>query len=209
GWTAPARSTPTNMRWRAHWAGAWPTWHCDWRATDAGARPLRLLRPGPAAAGMARLAAAAARPVGRLGGRHRTVAALAPRDRPAARPRLGALLVGAPVPALLLPRRRRSLGQPAGARAGGGRVRTRARGRVRRRHARAPAAAATQERPIIAASAPASRRSPRQAGMDELCIVTTGGTIDKVYFDDKSDYQIGEPQIGRILTELGVAFRFT
>ncbi len=44
--------------------------------------------------------------------------------------------------------------------------------------------------------------------MDRLCIVTTGGTIDKIYFDDKSDYQIGEPQIGRILEELGVAFRF-
>jgi L-asparaginase len=44
--------------------------------------------------------------------------------------------------------------------------------------------------------------------MDQLLIVTTGGTIDKVYFDDKSDYQVGEPQIGRILEELGVAFRF-
>ena len=44
--------------------------------------------------------------------------------------------------------------------------------------------------------------------MDNLLIVTTGGTIDKVYFDDKSDYQVGEPQIGRILQELGVAFEF-
>ncbi len=44
--------------------------------------------------------------------------------------------------------------------------------------------------------------------MEELLIVTTGGTIDKVYFDDKSDYQVGEPQIGRILQELGVAFVF-
>jgi L-asparaginase len=44
--------------------------------------------------------------------------------------------------------------------------------------------------------------------LEQLCIVTTGGTIDKVYFDDKSDYQVGEPQIGRILQELGVAFRF-
>jgi L-asparaginase len=44
--------------------------------------------------------------------------------------------------------------------------------------------------------------------MDDLLVVTTGGTIDKVYFDDKSDYQVGEPQIGRILQELGVAFRF-
>ena len=45
--------------------------------------------------------------------------------------------------------------------------------------------------------------------MDQLLIVTTGGTIDKIYFDDKSDYQIGDPQIGRILEELGVAFRFS
>ena len=44
--------------------------------------------------------------------------------------------------------------------------------------------------------------------MDHLLIVTTGGTIDKVYFDDKSDFQVGEPQIGHILEELGVAFRF-
>jgi L-asparaginase len=45
--------------------------------------------------------------------------------------------------------------------------------------------------------------------MEQLCVVTTGGTIDKIYFDDKSDFQVGEPQIGRILEELGVAFRFT
>ena len=45
--------------------------------------------------------------------------------------------------------------------------------------------------------------------MDQLLIVTTGGTIDKIYFDDKSDYQIGDPQIGRMLDELGVAFRYT
>jgi L-asparaginase len=42
-----------------------------------------------------------------------------------------------------------------------------------------------------------------ECAMDELLIVTTGGTIDKIYFDDKSDYQIGDPQI-----ELGVTFRF-
>jgi L-asparaginase len=44
--------------------------------------------------------------------------------------------------------------------------------------------------------------------MDKLLIVTTGGTIDKVYFDEKSDYQVGDPQIGRILGDLGVAFAF-
>ncbi len=44
--------------------------------------------------------------------------------------------------------------------------------------------------------------------MDHLTIVTTGGTIDKIYFDDKSSFQVGAPQIGEILTALGVAFRF-
>lgn len=44
--------------------------------------------------------------------------------------------------------------------------------------------------------------------MKQLAIVTTGGTIDKTYFDAKSDYQIGAPQIGEILTQLEVAFEF-
>jgi len=44
--------------------------------------------------------------------------------------------------------------------------------------------------------------------MQHLTVITTGGTIDKVYFDAKSDYQIGAPQIGDILTQLGVAFEF-
>ena len=44
--------------------------------------------------------------------------------------------------------------------------------------------------------------------MQHLTVITTGGTIDKVYFDAKSDYQVGAPQIGEILTRLGVAFEF-
>ncbi|GMU44112.1 MAG: asparaginase [Xanthomonadales bacterium] len=44
--------------------------------------------------------------------------------------------------------------------------------------------------------------------MQQLTIVTTGGTIDKIYFDDLSTYQIGEPEIGRILTSFGVNFGF-
>lgn len=42
--------------------------------------------------------------------------------------------------------------------------------------------------------------------MKKLNILTTGGTIDKLYYDDKSDYQIGEPEIGRILKAMSVAF---
>ena len=42
--------------------------------------------------------------------------------------------------------------------------------------------------------------------MNKLNILTTGGTIDKIYYDDMSDYQIGEPEIGRILRAMNVAF---
>ncbi len=44
--------------------------------------------------------------------------------------------------------------------------------------------------------------------MNKLLIVTTGGTIDKIYFDDMSDYQIGDPQIGQILEHMQVGFDF-
>ncbi len=44
--------------------------------------------------------------------------------------------------------------------------------------------------------------------MKKLLIVTTGGTIDKIYFDDMSDYQIGDPQIGEILKLMHVGFEF-
>ena len=44
--------------------------------------------------------------------------------------------------------------------------------------------------------------------ISKLLIITTGGTIDKIYFDDKSDYQVGEPQISQILTAMHVAFDF-
>ena len=44
--------------------------------------------------------------------------------------------------------------------------------------------------------------------MENLLIVTTGGTIDKIYFDDLSHYQIGDPQIGEILHSMQVGFEF-
>ena len=44
--------------------------------------------------------------------------------------------------------------------------------------------------------------------MQHLTVITTGGTIDKVYFDAKSDFQVGAPQIGAILAQLEVAFEF-
>jgi L-asparaginase len=39
-------------------------------------------------------------------------------------------------------------------------------------------------------------------------ILTTGGTIDKVYFDAKSAYAVGDPQISTILEQVGVTFSF-
>ncbi|GJM08914.1 MAG: asparaginase [Lysobacteraceae bacterium] len=42
----------------------------------------------------------------------------------------------------------------------------------------------------------------------KLTVITTGGTIDKVYFDAESDYQIGDPQIAEILKGFNVAMEF-
>jgi len=39
-------------------------------------------------------------------------------------------------------------------------------------------------------------------------IFTTGGTIDKVYFDAKSDFEVGDPQIADILNSAGVTFEW-
>ena len=44
--------------------------------------------------------------------------------------------------------------------------------------------------------------------MKNLKIITTGGTIDKLYFDDLSDYQIGKPIIGELLSNYHVGFDF-
>lgn len=42
----------------------------------------------------------------------------------------------------------------------------------------------------------------------DIQVFATGGTIDKVYFDAKSTYEIGEPQTTDILQAAGVAFTF-
>ncbi len=39
----------------------------------------------------------------------------------------------------------------------------------------------------------------------QLEIFTTGGTIDKVYFDSKSTFEVGEPQIVEVLREANLA----
>lgn len=45
--------------------------------------------------------------------------------------------------------------------------------------------------------------------MNQLHVLTTGGTIDKVYYDDHSDYQVGEPEISRILAKMNVGFEWS
>ena len=40
----------------------------------------------------------------------------------------------------------------------------------------------------------------------ELTIFTIGGTIDKIYFDDLSDYQVGHPFIEQILDKYKAYF---
>lgn len=42
-----------------------------------------------------------------------------------------------------------------------------------------------------------------------LHIITTGGTIDKIYFDAKSDYQVGDPVITELLERMQAGFSFT
>ena len=42
-----------------------------------------------------------------------------------------------------------------------------------------------------------------------LHIITTGGTIDKIYFDDKSDFQVGDPVIADLLHRMQVGFEFS
>ncbi len=42
----------------------------------------------------------------------------------------------------------------------------------------------------------------------ELEIFTTGGTIDKVYFDAKSTFEVGEPQILEVLREANLSLDY-
>jgi L-asparaginase len=42
----------------------------------------------------------------------------------------------------------------------------------------------------------------------QLHVFTAGGTIDKVYFDAQSEYEVGDPQISDILRSVGVAFEW-
>jgi L-asparaginase len=47
-----------------------------------------------------------------------------------------------------------------------------------------------------------------QHSLMKIGFITTGGTIDKHYFDTKSDYEVGPPQITGILRDARVHFEF-
>lgn len=38
--------------------------------------------------------------------------------------------------------------------------------------------------------------------------LTTGGTIDKVYFDSKSEYEVGPPQVAELLRDANATFEY-
>jgi L-asparaginase len=44
---------------------------------------------------------------------------------------------------------------------------------------------------------------------DAIKVFTTGGTIDKLYFDQKSEYEIGAPLVGELLREAEVGLPFS
>ena len=43
---------------------------------------------------------------------------------------------------------------------------------------------------------------------DSVLVITTGGTIDKVYFDAKSDYKVGESVVAELLQQAHVEHAF-
>jgi len=45
--------------------------------------------------------------------------------------------------------------------------------------------------------------------MKKISIITVGGTIDKIYFDAKSEYKVGAPNIEKILGELNLSIQYS
>ena len=52
--------------------------------------------------------------------------------------------------------------------------------------------------------------NPSQANSEtnSILVITTGGTIDKVYFDSRSDYEVGESVVGELLVQARVEYPF-
>lgn len=45
--------------------------------------------------------------------------------------------------------------------------------------------------------------------MKNISIITVGGTIDKIYFDAKSEYEVGPPNIENVLGELNLSIHYS
>jgi len=45
--------------------------------------------------------------------------------------------------------------------------------------------------------------------MLKISIITVGGTIDKIYFDAKSEYEVGPPNIEKVLGELNLSIDYS
>jgi L-asparaginase len=45
--------------------------------------------------------------------------------------------------------------------------------------------------------------------MSDISIITVGGTIDKIYFDAKSEYEVGSPNIAKVLTDFNISITYT
>ena len=45
--------------------------------------------------------------------------------------------------------------------------------------------------------------------MHNIAIISVGGTIDKIYFDAKSEYEVGPPNIEKVLAELNLSITYS
>jgi len=46
------------------------------------------------------------------------------------------------------------------------------------------------------------------SGSMHISVLTAGGTIDKIYFDELSTFQVGDPQISEVLKQVHAAFSY-
>lgn len=45
--------------------------------------------------------------------------------------------------------------------------------------------------------------------MNDISIIAVGGTIDKIYFDAKSEYEVGPPNIEKVLSEINLSLNYS
>lgn len=50
--------------------------------------------------------------------------------------------------------------------------------------------------------------NPERDTAMKIKFITTGGTIDKIYFDRKSEFQVGDPQVIEVLKDANVTFEY-